>query len=320
MAQPYEERDPIVSWDSPSTTDPQVSSLTGGNLPVETPDEREARIAYGQFREIGGGRRFMAGARNMASATPFIGRTSFANPETGTQEREDLDLYRTGMPRHSGIGRLIGGTAPYVAAAGVAPALFSTLPRAMLALGGTEAADTAFGGGTPEDITLSGARGAASAVPGWLLGRTITPIPNPRTRARLTGAAGRTTGFHGLDDLIHGTVSDAARRRAQEFTARTALGTVGGQLLLDHPILGAILGNMAPRVSDAFAQGTRKLTDPLVNATIDRVVPHSMRYLTNRVLSPENQAILTALSGGALSEAFSSDPPSYDPSITATGR
>lgn len=244
-----------------------VFDTLGGNLDQQRLDRERARLAreaYDRFRGAGGRRRFMAGARNLASAVPFSsvipGLRGFTSPEAGSEEAGDLEDYRQGQPIHSGIGTMLGRGIPYLALGAGAPGLFANLPRAMATGAAIEGGDEyAAGRG---NVPGAAATGAASAIPGWLLGRITTP----RSRASSTKAiADREAARVAAMEPVLDETADEMTRLLRGVTGR---GERGRFVTPIDPALAMQQGNSAEALTRAATReiGSPPLTIPRISS------------------------------------------------------
>lgn len=160
----------------------QYKQLTGGTVPAvgdnarRAEERRLATEAAGRFAKMPPDRQFMAGARQTVGSMPLIKRIPpvrrFSNPEKGTPEAQDLSDFRTGHPRISSGFGFAGNAAPYVGAAGLLPGAFRSLAGAMTGNATIGASDAYLGGENP---VYAGLMDAAATIPGWAIGRLMTP-------------------------------------------------------------------------------------------------------------------------------------------------
>lgn len=187
MADPFEE-------------DNQYTQSLIGTIPTE---EQEARTramgaATTRFSNAGIGRQLAAGARQFVGGMPFAqsipGVRDFVNPGFNTQEAQDLQDFRSGMPIGSGLTRGAGNAVPYMAAGAAVPGLLSTPTRGAMTMGATEGANDFVASGNPTEFVTGAARGGISGFLGGLPGKVVTPRTNWRAgrleRARATRERG----------------------------------------------------------------------------------------------------------------------------------
>lgn len=228
--------------------------------PEYTPEEQEwFNLPF--FSRLG------AVSSNFGRAMPVLGPFVPESPYA--------DLFQRARPTRARIGRFLGGAAPYAAIAATFPGSMLTLPRAAVVGGGGEGLNDAImsmlsGSSTSEiasDAAFGAGRGALSTIPGFALGRVMSP----RSLARATGSQqGRTT------DLID-RVNEVTQRELAMLSAYRGGVPVSGQEATE-----AYFRNYSILSSDP-----RNIPGPISS------------YFNNTRLSDEARAMLMALSVGA---------------------
>lgn len=230
-----DDSDPFAIYEEYKKQHDLMSSRAGQIPTAEQRDQKASQrqiqaSAAAAFGNIGPLRRGVAGARHVVGSMPLIrhipGVSGFANPEEGTQEREDLENYRIGQPGSATFGRILGGSVPYLGAAGLAPRLLSSFPYAAGANASIAGGEEYLSGGNPASGAITG---ALSTIPGWALSRALTPRSN--------AAAGATMGAY--NDAV--TDAQAGALRA----AAAALGGMSGR---------GSRGRFVPRISSDEAK------------------------------------------------------------------
>lgn len=172
---PSTSRAPVVAADAT----PSATAAEGAPTVAETEEvatQRRVQASAGEaFTRLPLARRGLAGARHLVGSMPLVrhipGVSGFVNPQEGSEERQDLDLYRTGMPGSARVGGVLGNLAPSAVAGGI-PGLMGSLPRAAIVNSGMAAGEAHLSGDNP---MLAALAGGAATIPGAVLGRAITP-------------------------------------------------------------------------------------------------------------------------------------------------
>jgi hypothetical protein len=312
-----------ASGDGEGTPSPLGEFPTlGGNIPQRSYYGSGRGAAERQYQSIGPFRRARAGAHNIINSIPVVrnipGAGDIARPE-------DVELSNFVRPGLSSIERGYGHSLPYLAAGTAFPRTLFSLPVAMGTGATIEGADALTGN---RNVPEAAFRGAASAVPGYLLSRTFSPL-SPQTAAQRTLARETQTNaetskailkvlsggreaspgspfsnairdaLHTADETLRTTPSLGITRLPPALE-NAAIGAVGGHYLANNPIMGAVAGYAIPRLAGVGARAGqtafRRLTE---NPGIGRTLLEN-QFLNN----PMRRALLQALSQPTVQEAF----------------
>lgn len=315
--------DPFAEFEARLKKLPSTPTLNQG-APTRSPYGSSSAYFEPHYQNMGPARRAKAGLQNIVSGMPIIGNLpGFRNISTP----EDVEISRGARPGLSAIESATGHTAPYAVLGSGIPRLFSTLPRSAGMGAGIESTDAAMRGENP---IVAGAAGAAGALPGYLLGKTITPRTRDialenQTNSQvgslnqmadlLRRATGRTKSGQFTKKLAPGeaeaAVEDILNPAAQippipNYAARleqmARWGASGGMagMAFGRPIEGAIIGAIAPPAIRALGRAgnagretaNRMLATPLGR----RVAARGRDYLNNTAMSDEMRALLHAIS------------------------
>lgn len=322
--------DVVIS--SPSTLSEGVP--TAEQRAAQSERERLAQEAYARFQALSPRQQFVAGARHTISSMPFLRHLIDTTDDQGVADM------RTGLPGVSRGFEIAGHSLPYVATGAGLPALFSTLPRAALTSGAIEGGDTAVGGGDAGEIARSVAVGAAGAIPGYALGRAITPR-NPQSAfdTRFGRAGDVSRSWRRNPELVEDVRNEIAARRYHggrdpdyPFTlgvplptrtvptipripspANVGLGGLGayvGHQLSGGDVLAALAGAGGLPLSLNIARGAanagiRRMNEALATTRPGQAVGSAVQgYSTNQALPPEARAVLHSLSTPAITPAL----------------
>lgn len=301
MDDPYAEFDAAAKAVSSAPTNTAGAGTPSAAQREEVATQRRVQASAGEaFTSLPALRRGIAGARHVVGSMPLInhipGISGFANPEEGTEGRQDLDLYRTGMPTSARIGTVIGGGLPSAVVGGIFPRLMAGIPGAATVNAGIGAGEAHLSGENPLTAALTGAGGTAL---GAGAGRVLTPMNRASsTASRASQAQAIADAQKAVQDALNAARTGATGRTAGgRFAKRAPPGS--GRALIDrasaqldaatHPTPQIpMLGNRAAEGIDARLQqaiwgaigvgaGHRAGVDPILTGLVGAFSPQITR-------------------------------------------